>query len=148
MGTIVVGVDGSKGSTRALRWALDEGRLRGDAVRVVHAFHRETFEDNETLAQQAAAVLDEALSDAGDKRQDVTVRTEAIRDRRPAHALVELSADADLLVVGSRGLGGFSGLLLGSVGQQVVHHARCPVVVIPPVEPVALNEGHHRLMRA
>jgi nucleotide-binding universal stress UspA family protein len=54
-----------------------------------------------------------------------------VREGQPAEVLVEAAEDADLLVVGSRGLGGFRGLLLGSVGQQCAHHARCPVVIVP-----------------
>jgi len=60
------------------------------------------------------------------------VQPSVVEDRNPAQALVELSADADLLVVGSRGRGGFTSLLLGSVGHAAVLHATCPVVVIPP----------------
>jgi nucleotide-binding universal stress UspA family protein len=72
------------------------------------------------------------LDDVGEAVEGIDVQRTVVEDRNPAQALVELSADADLLVVGSRGRGGFSSLLLGSVSHAAVLHALCPVVVIPP----------------
>ncbi len=67
---------------------------------------------------------------------DITVKiTSRVVEGHPAAVLIEVAAEADLLVVGSRGLGGFRGMLLGSVSAQCVHHARCPVVVVPPPHP-------------
>jgi nucleotide-binding universal stress UspA family protein len=83
------------------------------------------------MRRQAEDLLDGLLGELREPLEDVDVRRTALEDRNPAEALVELSDDADLLVVGSRGRGGFSSLLLGSVSHAVVLHARCPVVVIP-----------------
>jgi nucleotide-binding universal stress UspA family protein len=83
------------------------------------------------VRRQAEDLLDGLLGELGKSLEDVDVHRTVIEDRNPAEALVELSDDADLLVVGSRGRGGFSSLLLGSVSHAVVLHARCPVVVIP-----------------
>ena len=85
------------------------------------------------VRRQAEDLLDGLLGKLGKSLEDVDVHRTVMEDRNPAEALVELSADADLLVVGSRGRGGFSSLLLGSVSHAVVLHARCPVVVIPSV---------------
>jgi nucleotide-binding universal stress UspA family protein len=79
--------------------------------------------------RHAEQVLREAVERARSDHPAVKVET-AVVEGRPARVLVEMSADADLLVVGSRGLGGFSELLLGSVSQQCVHHAHCPVTVV------------------
>jgi nucleotide-binding universal stress UspA family protein len=84
------------------------------------------------VRRQAEDLLEKLLGELGETVEGVDVRRSVVEDRHPAEALIELSADADLLAVGSRGRGGFSSLLLGSVSHQVVLHARCPVVVIPP----------------
>jgi nucleotide-binding universal stress UspA family protein len=152
--SIVVGVDGSEGSIAALRWALDEARLRGARLRVVHAVGSAlplgdvgvghagiaapavlASEDVERLAAAArsegerviGASLDAAGATAGDDVERVVVEGPAAR------VLIETGRGSDLLVVGSRGRGGFAGLLLGSVSQQCVQHPPCPVVVLPPV---------------
>jgi nucleotide-binding universal stress UspA family protein len=84
------------------------------------------------VRRQAEDLLDDLLlGELRESLEDVDVQRTVLEDRNPAEALVELSDDADLLVVGSRGRGGFSSLLLGSVSHAVVLHARCPVVVIP-----------------
>ena len=139
MGTIVVGVDGSAGAQEALRFAASEAKLRGDRLRAVIVWHVPTmaygggfgpavspteFEDN------ARATLEAALAAVGDEVAGLEVE-QAVRTGQPALVLVEEAQDADLLVVGSRGHGGFVGLLLGSVSQQCAHHASCPVVVVP-----------------
>ncbi len=139
-GVIVVGVDGSETSRRALRWAVDEARLRNAAVRAVHAWQYPV----ESAWAGAPVDLYDRLEQAAEEKLESIVMEEAEEDTdaiervlvsgSPAASLVEASAGAELLVVGSRGLGGFKGLLLGSVGQQCVHHAGCPVVVIPHVE--------------
>jgi nucleotide-binding universal stress UspA family protein len=90
---------------------------------------RDAFE--ESADADAVAVLDSALHEARDTLAGLAVERSVIKDRHPAETLVELSRDADLLVVGSRGRGGFRHLLLGSVSHAVVLHATCPVVVIP-----------------
>lgn len=140
MSTIVVGIDGSESARAALRFALDEARLRGAAVRAVAAWHVPTTTYGGAFVPPADGLLDEletatrrtlerALTDAGDQA-DLEVEP-VVREGAPARVLLEAASDADLLVIGSRGLGGFRGLLLGSVGQQCTHHAPCPVVIVP-----------------
>jgi nucleotide-binding universal stress UspA family protein len=141
MGRIVVGVDSSKTSLKALRWALAEAELRGTSLQLVHAFPRPelvgmtmvvTLPSDDELREASAQVLSEALEAVGGAG-DVPVTTH-VGAGGPASVLVETAHDADLLVIGSRGLGGFRGMLLGSVTQQVIAHAPCPVVVITPDE--------------
>jgi nucleotide-binding universal stress UspA family protein len=140
MGTIVVGVDGSDGSIRALRFAVEEARLRNGELRVVNAWHippavygagtAPANVDLDEFRQLAESALLKSVDDAGAAGSGVTV-TPILREGQPADVLCEEAKHADLIVVGSRGLGGFRGLVLGSVSQQVVHHAPCPVVVVP-----------------
>jgi nucleotide-binding universal stress UspA family protein len=139
---ITVGIDGSAHSIRALEWAMKEAAIRHAPVTVltVHAVLMSPWTGNSyTLpmdaddvqkAQQAAEELTlKVTSQLGAaKPSSVTVR--AINGF-PAQALIEASRTADLMVVGSRGAGGFARLMIGSVSSQVVHHAHCPVVVIP-----------------
>jgi nucleotide-binding universal stress UspA family protein len=139
MGDIVVGVDGSQHSIDALRWAADEARLRGSRLRVVGTFTTPIMSTGYEVAvpdpvdMQAASntMLDAAVdSVAGAGGLD---DVEVVREVHEGHAgerLIALSREADLLVVGSRGHGGFMGLLLGSVTTYVVNHAVCPVVVV------------------
>lgn len=139
MARIVVGIDPSKDALRALRWAVDEAEIRGARLELVHAFPTPelmalpavvSLPDPEEMKKAAEDVLDEALVSAGGGR-DVEV-TKRVIAGNPANALCEAAQDADLLVVGARGLGGFRGLLLGSVSHQVVAHSPCPVVVVGP----------------
>ncbi len=134
---IVVGVDGSPGSRRALEWAVDEAHRRDAVLQVVHAWTYPPTEFAvvpEEFAVAAAEIATEAVEEAAEIDPSVVIKSE-VRQQPPVAALVELSKGADLLVVGSRGRGGFSGLLLGSVSQQCLYHARCPVVVVRPLEP-------------
>lgn len=147
MRRIVVGVDGSPASWEALEWALDDAAGRDVEVEVVHAFDDTpayvAYEypaylademvrtDREHARQQADRLVADIARRAGRLQPGVTVRPVAVGDRRPARALLERARNADLLVVGTRGRGGFRGLLLGSVSQQCVHHATCPVVIVP-----------------
>jgi nucleotide-binding universal stress UspA family protein len=135
----VVGIDGSEAgdSDAALRFAYDEAAVRGAELEVIHAWV-EPYRGPRTnvsvprfeLELEAAELLGEAIKRALEGRGDeVPVHPRLVEDA-PAHALIEASDGADMLVVGSRGRGGFAGLLLGSISQQVVHHARCPVVVV------------------
>jgi nucleotide-binding universal stress UspA family protein len=89
-------------------------------------------EFQEAVRRQAEDLLEGLLREVGEAVEGVDVQRTVVEDRNPAEALVELSADADMLVVGSRGRGGFTSLLLGSVSHAAVLHALCPVVVIPP----------------
>lgn len=141
MRRILVGIDASPNSLRALRWALDEAELRGAAVELVHAFPTAelvavpaivTLPDTDELRKAAEEVLHEAISEVGGTR-DVEVSL-VTRAGGAASVLCEVAAGADLMVVGARGLGGFRGLLLGSVTHQVVAHSPCPVVVVVPDE--------------
>jgi nucleotide-binding universal stress UspA family protein len=139
---IVVGIDGSHRSTRALEWALKEGALQHAPVTVltVHSVPASPWtgnpvllgsdpEEQEKMLHAAEELTHEVASQLGESRPDsVTVR--AITGF-PAKELIEASTDADLVVVGSRGAGGFAKLMVGSVSSQVVEHAHCPVVVVP-----------------
>ena len=139
MSVIVAGVDGSEDSKEALRWALAEAALRGASVRAVHAWSMPIAfggpymppqpYDGPELREQAQASLDAAVDEvAGDVPPVVVERV--VEQGTPADVLVRAAADAELLVVGSRGHGGFAGLLLGSVGQQCAQHAPCAVVIV------------------
>ncbi|MBT8159531.1 MULTISPECIES: universal stress protein [Arthrobacter] len=129
---IVVGVDGSQQSLSALRWAVDEARLRRGKVRVITAWHYpsvpSTVEDSGTndSFHSAERVQADALKTVN--AEGVDLAGLLVRDL-PSMALLDAAKDADLLIVGSRGHGGFSGLLLGSVSSQVAHHAPCPVLI-------------------
>jgi nucleotide-binding universal stress UspA family protein len=141
---LVVGVDGSASARSALRWALAEGALRRATVEVVHAwdppvtgglaglrllprlFKRRAENDARRLVDD---MVREALAAGGTK--DVSVARTVTAGAAARH-LLEAAATADLLVVGRRGAGGFSRLLLGSVSESIAHHAPCPVVVMPP----------------
>jgi nucleotide-binding universal stress UspA family protein len=137
MTRIVVGVDGSDEATRALEWALDEGRLRGAEVDVIHAYYLvpdlselAAITEEPEMVVQADDLLLKLVDPVLATRPGVHVTTRAVQGR-PARTLLDAAAGADLLVVGARGRGGFAGLRLGSVSQQCVHHAPCPVVVVP-----------------
>jgi nucleotide-binding universal stress UspA family protein len=139
MGRIVVGVDGSDHSIAALRWAIEEARLRHDTIEAFSAWSYPIVAvpgavvPLEPLADQGADAmdhLDRAIKAAGADRTDVTV-TPIVAEGDAARLLIEASKDADLLVVGARGHGAIAGFLLGSVTQHVTRHAHCPVAVIP-----------------
>ena len=138
---VVVGVDGSQTSQRAVEFAFAEAALRKTGLTAVHAWtlpmlrstlsirHEVVHVTRPALQQEAAAVLSESLADIRQKHPAVPVVEQAVEER-PAVALVEAAHDAPLLVVGSRGRGGVTGLLLGSVSHAVLHRAHCPVAVI------------------
>lgn len=139
MSVIVVGVDGSEDSRHALGWALAEAELRGASVQAIHAWSLpvafggptmppQAFEPT-TVHDHARESLDAAVDEVAGGSPSVEV--ERIVERgAAADVLVRAAEHADLLVVGSRGRGGFAGLLLGSVSQQCAHHAGCPVVIV------------------
>lgn len=137
MERIVVGVDGSEAARGALVWAIDEARRRNAVVEAIHAWHQPFVSGYAELgevdlgdyATEAEAMLSAAVATVD--TTGVTVERKVMAGG-PSQVLVEQAKGAALLVVGSRGRGGFSGLLLGSVSQQVAHHAPCPVVIIPP----------------
>jgi nucleotide-binding universal stress UspA family protein len=140
MGTVVVGVDGSEQARQALLFAAEEARLRSARLRVVAAWHTRTFGglgvtgglalDQADMRREAETMLEEAVAGCADRLAGVQVEL-VVEQGQPADVLVAQARDADLLVVGSRGHGGFTGLLLGSVSQQCAHHAACPVVIVP-----------------
>ena len=142
---IVVGVDTSHGSKVALRWALSQARLTGATVEVVTAWQHPAMyaysygaiplpSVDDGIAAIAEKVLAETVADiVGTQGKPVDVRTK-VTEGPAAQVLLTAAADAELLVVGSRGHGGFAGMLLGSVSQHCAHHAPCPVVVIPDDE--------------
>ena len=138
---IVVGVDGSQGGAAALEFAAREAAFRGAELRIVAAWqvpvaaYRTDFApplDPATLdafRERAEQVADDAFAAVTKMHPSLQGEALAIQGH-PADVLLAHSADATLLVVGRRGLGGFKSLLLGSVSQQVVQHATCPVVVV------------------
>ncbi len=143
MGTIFVGVDGSEGAQRALQWAVGEAALRGCPVRAVYVIDRRYLDSDlgvlvappaSELEAEASDVLEQAVEALGEMPASVEVHKEVVHAERHGVVgtlLVQIQKDAELLVVGSRGHGGFAGLLLGSVSHQLLQHAPCPVVVIP-----------------
>jgi nucleotide-binding universal stress UspA family protein len=137
---IVVGVDGSPSSVAALRWAINEAELTGDTVEAVIAWEYSIAAGGYGWAPMVVdydidlkAVAEKALAEAVDKAvgPDRTVTIERrIACGYAATVLVDASADAGLLVVGSRGHGTFTDALIGSVSQNCAHHAKCPVVIV------------------
>jgi nucleotide-binding universal stress UspA family protein len=137
---IVAGVDGSDSSLSALRWAIGQAGLTGATVQAVAAWHYPVVtggygwapvgaEQSFDFKEIAEKTLADAISNVPGPGSKVRVDAQVI-EGNPAQVLIDASAGADLLVVGSRGHGGFAGALLGSVSQHCVHHASCPVVVI------------------
>ena len=135
-GRIVVGVDGSPASVEALRWATRQAQLTGDSVEAVIAWQPPTtygyefFADTLDYAEVARTTLETAVGEAGDASSAEVALF--VQQGHPAQILTTAAAGAHLLVVGSRGHGGFAGLLLGSVSEYVSAHADCPVLVIRP----------------
>ncbi|MDQ0756226.1 universal stress protein [Arthrobacter sp. B3I4] len=136
---ILVGADGSPQSQAALDWAVEEAKLRRGTVLALAAWNFPYVSD--ALGQawdygvfqsDAETILEAELNRVGNLGVVVTGRTV---QSNPASALVEASREADLVAVGSRGHGGFTGMLLGSVSAQLVHHAHCPVLVFREPSP-------------
>lgn len=141
MAKVVVGIDGSPASKAALRWALEEAALRRLPVTAIYAYEYPIVStasqalhllDTDFAEYRAAGerILDEALEEVA---ANASVQPErVVMEGPPAAALIEAAGEDDLLVVGSRGHGGFTGLLLGSVSEQCARHARSPVVIVRP----------------
>jgi nucleotide-binding universal stress UspA family protein len=136
---VVVGVDGSPASQHAFRWAAAEAGRRGAALDVVHAWMTpyplnppDYFTDPAPFQARGAEVLEHAVASLALPEPAPTEVRPVLVQEYPSKALLRAAEGAALLVVGSRGRGGFSGLLLGSVSQSCVQHASCPVAVIPP----------------
>jgi len=151
---VVVGADGSALSTNAIAYAYEQAASRGVGLTVVHAWWLEYVEgtaaaaiwtvDWQQFAEEEQALVGESLAGWQDRYPDVVVRRHSVRGL-PVEALVRQSENACLVVVGTRGRGGFKDLLLGSVSQGVMHRSHCPVAVVhgptrhehlPPVPPV------------
>jgi nucleotide-binding universal stress UspA family protein len=141
MNTIVVGVDGSNCAREALRFAVHEAALRNARLRIVCAWEippaiygggfapvlgQETLDD---FRIGADGVVEEALAQAKELEHAVECQSR-VAQGQPADVLLQQADDADLIVVGNRGHGGFASLMLGSVSHQVVQHAPCPVTVV------------------
>ena len=143
MAGIVVGIDGSDGSREALRFAASEATLRNEHLRVVSTWHVPTAlyagagsgfvtpVEEDDLSSAARQAVEAELAEVLGADANVEV---VMREGNAAHVLIEESQSATMLVVGSRGHGGFTGLLIGSVGQQCAAHARCPVVIVHGAE--------------
>lgn len=142
MGTIIVGVDGSPSAEAALDWALTEAAVRGSGVLALAVsplpwslgYDPNWHADRDQVAGERRAEVEAAVAASRARvgsPDDLEVEARVQLDERPAFVLITAAADAELLVVGSRGRGGFKGLLLGSVSTACVHHAPCPVVVVP-----------------
>ena len=142
-GPVVVGVDGTPAGEAAIAFAFAEASVRGAELVAVHAWSDLVLEasytggaaalDFEPLQQRAEELLAERLAGWQEKYPDVHVTREVVRDR-PTRALLRHGEHAQLLVVGTRGRGGFRGLLLGSTSQHLLYHASCAVAVVRTVE--------------
>lgn len=134
---VIVGVDGSSDSVRALQWAAEYARVFQAPLQALTTFEAPViygpyalagWQDPTRLAEDSRGMLAETVRRALGEGAQVEER---VLRGHPPEMLIEASRNAQLLVVGSRGHGGFTGMLLGSVSQQAVAHARCPIVVIP-----------------
>jgi nucleotide-binding universal stress UspA family protein len=144
-GRVVVGVDGSEPSVQAALYAAEAARRRGTGVLVVHvtpwhgvddALPMSTREVDERFEESATRLV-QAAADTVRQQSGMSDVTATVVDDYPVDGLLALSAEAALMVIGRRGMGGLPGLLLGSTAGAVTQHARCPVVVLPddPGEP-------------
>ena len=141
METVVVGIDGTEGAHAALAYAAEEARRRGARLRIVSAWrmpiaaYGRSFgplldeSSLSALRKNAEKIVDDAIAEVQRLQPSVPCEGEAIEEQAGA-ALLEQAARADLIVVGNRGRGHLASLVLGSVSQQVMRHASCPVVVV------------------
>ena len=137
--TIVVGVDGSPASRKALTWAAGEAATHGADLLVVNVWEHTLLPPAGSVSvsehyvpdpsQRTAEDLLQVIKEELGEEPPVLVRP-SVKQGRPAKVLIDESANADLLVVGNRGHGGFAGLVIGSVGQHVAAYAKCPVTVV------------------
>lgn len=140
METIVVGIDDSRGARAALAWAARHAQSTGSRLRVVYAYEfrvawidayaADVPEWSARAREAAEETLEQVVSDVLEPGARDEAEIEVV-EGSPVDVLHDESRDAAMLVVGSRGRGGFSGLLLGSVSQRVAQHAECPVVIVP-----------------
>ncbi|MFE6360522.1 universal stress protein [Streptomyces sp. NPDC057806] len=147
---ITAGFDGTEESLAALGWAAREAVRRGLALRVVHAWRFQALEaveeaDPGTQAQWAREAVAGAARDIGERHPGLEVTTDAL-EGGPVDALVAAAADAEMLVLGSRGHGAVVGFLLGSVGQQVIVEAERPVVLVRAGDKPAAEVAGHEIV--
>ncbi|MDA8261771.1 MAG: universal stress protein [Actinomycetota bacterium] len=134
---VVVGIDGSAAADEALAWAAEEARVRGAVLEIDHVWNLPNLGYGGFVAQiddfekDAKELLEKVAAEARKNYPDLTIEANLL-EGPAAPALIVRGKLADLLVVGSRGHGGFAGLMLGSVSQQLVHHAEFPIVVVHP----------------
>ncbi len=132
---IVVGIDGSKCSLGALQWATQQAHLTGSSLEVVMSWEWPQYgtafmlPDNYDPASDAHKILEDAIHNVRGAFPGVKFNPVVV-EGHPAPSLVESARGADLLVVGSRGRGEFSGMLLGSVSDYCAHHVSCPITII------------------
>lgn len=143
---IVVGVDGSEAALRALRWAAREAARCGTTLEIVTSWEDPyrywgerppldlVEQEERSVRHRAQEIADEAAAVARTLADGLPVTTR-VAEEDAASSLIEASSGAELLVVGTRGRGGFRGLLVGSVSQKCIGHAHCPVVVVRGVTP-------------
>lgn len=128
-GPVVVGVDGSPGSARAVALAFDEASHRGVPLLAVHAWSEfNRYIPRSEMQKEGEELVSEMLAGYGEQYPDVSIRRLIVEDR-PARRLLHAAEHAQLIVVGSHGRGGFAGMTLGSVSQSVLHGAHCPVLI-------------------
>lgn len=137
---IVVGIDGSEGAARALQFAAEEASLRHTNLRIVAVWNVPAayYTSEAMLPSVPVDQFERSMRATAERQVDECLATHPdintqliVTEGTPAQVLIEKSERAHMLVVGSRGLRGFRGLLLGSVGQQCAQHAKCPVVIVP-----------------
>ena len=153
-GRIVVGIDGSDSAADALRWAVEQAKLTGATVEAVYAWDpgplvslgMPPLVDWRSLREAARARPREIVADVIGRGEVVRILPKMVPGNA-AEVLVDRSAHADLLVVGSRGLGGLKGMLLGSVGHHCAAHSYCPVVIVHPVR-LTKHEPDRRMLSA
>jgi nucleotide-binding universal stress UspA family protein len=133
---IIVGVDGSDAAKNALEFAIEEARLRKASLHVTYAYpvmeravSGSTGRDYYEQVEVDAKAFIQSLMNSAPSTEGVDVQWLGVPGN-PAEVLIEASREATILVVGSRGVGGFMGLLMGSVSNQCVHHSYCPVLVV------------------
>jgi nucleotide-binding universal stress UspA family protein len=139
---VLVGVDGSPASKSAVDFAVEEASLRHVPLVALHVWwvlpahnlgpERPGSLDMDAAHGEARRLLAELMAGWADKYPDVPIELRPVQSMNPSHELIDASRDAGLVVIGSRGRGGFTGLLLGSTGRDLVGHAHCPVAVVHP----------------
>ncbi len=146
---VIVGVDGTENSREALRWAVEYGRRYESPVEaiavwetpVVYGYTAIGVETSEEIEERTRLMLAETVQEAvGDDAGVI----QNIRRGDPAASLIDASESGQLLVLGTRGRGAFAGMLLGSVSQHCVAHARCPFVVVPEQEDKTKGKRHEK----